>query len=398
MICSAPDRCPESVSVYFIYALSLLQNICVFSSQLVLPLYALKLGAGPIAIGLLAGTFALFPTLLAVTAGRMIDRFGARWPMTAGAVAGTSGILLPFLFPGLPAIYLAGAMNGIAAVLFNLATQNLVGLIGTPQTRARDFSNYTLTHSFSQLVAPLLGGFSVDHAGYAMTCLFVSIVALGPLVMLIFRGSVLPGGTRKGAKGSGGGIRAMLADPVVRRTLITGSLLSAGLNMYQIYMPVYAHSIGLSASAIGVIMAMNSAAAFVSRFGLPRMISQFGEERLLGYAFFLGSASLLLIPIFKIPALLAFISFWFGLGMGCGQPIVIMLMFSNSRDGRSGESLGLKVMTNQFTKVIAPVVFGAIASGFGLLAMFWLNAVLMGTAGAVSRSARPAVNDDDQSK
>jgi predicted MFS family arabinose efflux permease len=185
----------------------------------------------------------------------------------------------------------------------------------------------------------------------------------------------------------------MLTDPAVRRTLITGSLLSAGLNMYQIYMPVYAHSIGLSASAIGVILAMNSSAALVSRFGLPRLIREFGEERLLAYAFFLGAASLVLIPVFRIPALLAFISFWFGLGMGCGQPIVIMLMYSNSRDGRSGEALGLKVMTNQLTKLVAPVLFGAIASGLGLLAMFWFNATLMAAAGAVSRSAKTAAGD-----
>src|SRR6185436_19265168 len=171
----APPRGPATrpqVSVNFIYVLSLLHGVGVFSSQMVLPLYALNLGASPVAVGLLAATFSLFPTLLAVTAGRMIDRFGARWPMTAGAVVGATGMLVPFFFPSLPAIYLAGAMNGLSAVLFNLATQNLVGLLSKPETRARDFSNYTLTHSFSQLVAPLLGGFSIDHAGHAMTCLF----------------------------------------------------------------------------------------------------------------------------------------------------------------------------------------------------------------------------------
>ena len=381
------------MSVYFVYVLSLLHSVGVFSSQMVLPLYALNLGASPVTVGLLAATFSLFPTLLAVTAGRWIDRFGARWPMTAGSLIGGLGILAPFFFHSLSAIYVAGALNGLSAVLFSLAAQNLVGVLSTPETRARDFSNYTLTHSFSQFVGPLLGGFSIDHAGHATACLFIALLSIVPVIVLLTHGKLLPGGTRRGAKGSGGGIRAMLADPVVRRTLITGSLLSAGLNMYQIYVPVYAHSIDLSASAIGVILAMNSSAAFVSRFGLPRLIREFGEERLLAYAFFLGAASLLLIPVFKIPAVLALISFWFGLGMGCGQPIVIMLMFSNSRDGRSGESLGLKVMTNQLTKLIAPVLFGAIASGAGLLAMFWLNAALMGAAGAVSRSAKPTVDE-----
>jgi MFS family permease len=381
------------VSVNFIYVLSLLHGVGVFSSQMVLPLYALNLGASPVAVGLLAATFSLFPTLLAVTAGRLIDRFGARWPMTAGSLVCGLGMLVPYFFHSLPAVYFAGAMNGLSAVLFSLAAQNLVGVLSTPETRARDFSNYMLTHSFAQFLAPLLGGFSIDHAGHALACLFIATLSLGPIAVLATRGKLLPGGMARSAKGGGGGIRAMLTDPAVRRTLITGSLLSAGLNMYQIYMPVYAHSIGLSASAIGVILAMNSSAALVSRFGLPRLIREFGEERLLAYAFFLGAASLVLIPVFRIPALLAFISFWFGLGMGCGQPIVIMLMYSNSRDGRSGEALGLKVMTNQLTKLVAPVLFGAIASGLGLLAMFWFNATLMAAAGAVSRSAKTAAGD-----
>ena len=375
------------MSVYFVYVLSLLHSVGVFSSQMVLPLYALNLGASPVTVGLLAATFSLFPTLLAVTAGRWIDRFGARWPMTAGSLIGGLGILAPFFFHSLSASYVAGALNGLSAVLFSLAAQNLVGVLSTPETRARDFSNYTLTHSFSQFVGPLLGGFSIDHAGHATACLFIALLSIVPVTVLLTHGKLLPGGTRRGAKGSGGGIRAMLADPVVRRTLITGSLLSAGLNMYQIYVPVYAHSIDLSASAIGVILAMNSSAAFVSRFGLPRLIREFGEERLLAYAFFLGAVSLLLIPVFKIPAVLALISFWFGLGMGCGQPIVIMLMYSNSREGRSGEALGLKFSTNQLTKLIAPVCFGAIASAFGLGAMFWINAAMLAGGGLVSRSA-----------
>lgn len=373
------------MSVYFVYALALFNGIGVFSSQMVLSLYALNLGASPLAVGLLAAAYSLFPMLLAVTAGKLIDRFGGRWPMTAGAACGGIGMLVPYFVQGLPAVYIAGATNGLWVVFFGLATQNLVGQLSTPDTRARDFSNYMLTNSLSQFLAPLIGGFSIDHGGHAGTCLYLALLSLAPIALLAVRGHALPGGTRRVEKARGGGIRAMLSDPVVRRTLITGSLLSVGLNLYQTYMPVYGHSIGLSASAIGMVLAMNSSAAFVSRFGLPRLIAKFGEERLLAYAFFAGAATLALIPLFKYPALLALVSFVFGLGMGCGQPIVIMLMYSNSRDGRSGEALGLKVTTNQLTKLVSPVLFGAIASVLGLFAMFWINAALMAAGGAISR-------------
>lgn len=375
------------MSIIFVYAISLLNSVGVIATQVVVSLYALHLGAGPLTIGLIAGSFSLFPMLLAVTAGRLVDRHGARWPMTFGVIGGGLGVLVACAFPGLHTLYAVGLLTGLSVIFINLATQNLVGLLSTPENRARYFANYTLTMSGGQLLGPLVAGFSVDHLGHSSAFLSLAAVAVTQLLLMMMRGSSLPGGTRKPGK-SAGGIRAMLADPLVRRMLVTGSLLNAGINLYQVYMPVYAHSIGLSASTIGIVLAMNSTAAFVSRFALPRVIRRFGEQRVLVYAFAVGALGLALIPVFKAAVLLALVSFAFGLGMGCGQPIVIMLMFSNSKDGRSGEALGLKFTTNQLTKLVSPVVFGSLAAAAGLFAMFWINAALMAVGALMSRPAR----------
>lgn len=67
-----------------------------------------------------------------------------------------------------------------------------------------------------------------------------------------------------------------------------------------------------------------------------------------------------------------------------------MLMFSNSKNGRSGEALGLKFTVNQMTKLISPAIFGAISTMLGLPPMFWLNASLMIGGGLYSRPKMPA--------
>ena len=376
------------MSIFFVYALALISSVGIFAAQVVLSLYALHLGAGPLAVGALAGTFAMFPMMLAVASGRLIDRHGARWPMTCGATAGGIGMLVPHFFPVLPALYVAAGLAGLSIIFFNLATQNLVGLLSTTETRQRNFSNYTLVNSTANFLGPLAGGLAIDHYEHANACLFLALLSLASLILLVARGSRLPGGTRDAAKAGGGGVRAMLADPFVRRTLITGSLLNAGSNMFTVYIPVYGHSIGLSASAIGTVLAVNAAAAFVVRIVLPDLIRRFGEQKILAFAFFSGAASLVLFPLVHAAAGLALLAFGFGLGMGGGQPIVIMQMFANSKDGRSGEALGLKFATNQLTKVVTPVMFGAIASALGLLAIFWLNSALMGFGGVMSRDTK----------
>ena len=74
------------------------------------------------------------------------------------------------------------------------------------------------------------------------------------------------------------------------------------------------------------------------------------------------SSYLTLIPLFQNAAVLALASCMFGLGMGVGQPIITMLMFSRSVEGLSGEALGLRMPVNHLTKMIGRVVFGYIAS------------------------------------
>jgi hypothetical protein len=62
-----------------------------------------------------------------------------------------------------------------------------------------------------------------------------------------------------------------------------------------------------------------------------------------------------------------------------------MLMYSYSPKGRSGEALGLRMTFIHLTKLIGPVVFGAIGSAAGLATMFVLNAAVMAGGGMLSQ-------------
>ena len=177
----------------------------------------------------------------------------------------------------------------------------------------------------------------------------------------------------------------MVAAPGVRKVLATSSLLLSGRDVFQFYLPVYAHGIGLSASAIGILLTTNSGAGFISRLALTRLIARFKEEGVLAYAFFLGAAGFLLVPFYGSVAALALIAFMFGLGMGCGAPIITMLTFSNAVEGRSGEAMGLRMTANQITRAVGPVIFGSIGSAFGLPSVFWINALMLGAGGLLSR-------------
>ena len=373
------------MSTNFALALGLLNMSSMRAGRVMLVLYALHLGAEPVTIGLLAATFSAFPALLSWPAGKLADRFGSRWLLMVGALGGGLGILIPYFVPGLPAIFVAAATNGLSLAIYNVSLQNVVGLLSTPQNRTQSFSNYSLTNSIGSLAGPLIAGFSIEHWAYPAASLPIALLALMPLAMLAIWGGALPGGSGR-AKREGGGIRDMLSTRGVSRTLATSSLLQTGQDLFQFYLPVYAHGVGLSASAIGVVLAMNSAAAFVVRLILPRLIARLKEDKVLAGAFFVGAASFMLVPLVSSSTMLSLVAFAFGLGMGCGQPIVTMQMFSNSAAGRSGEALGLRMTVNHLTRVVGPIIFGFVGSAFGLAAVFWVNGLMLGGGGALSRT------------
>ena len=375
------------MSIYFVFALGVLNGVVPGASRVVLALYALELGAQPITVGILGATFSVLPMLLSVPAGKLADRYGARRLLMYVGAVGALGLLAPFFFPGLSAIFVAAALAGMSDGLFSVSLQNLVGLLSNVDNRARNFTNYSMIGSVGNFMGPLVAGFSIELLGHNAACLFLALSALIPVAMLAIRGGTLRGGARPRAR-TGGGVHTLLSEPGVRRMLATTSLLNTGQDLYKVYMPVYAHAIGLSASSIGMVLAVNSAAMFGVRVILPRLIARFKEQKVLACAFYVGAASLMLIPFFQSAVILGLISFIFGLGMGCGQPILTILMFSSSAEGRSGEAMGLRMSVLHLTRIVGPIAFGSIGSAFGLIPMFWVNALMMGTGGRISQAKK----------
>lgn len=380
------------MSINHIFVFSLFNMMSVRAGRVLVALYALELGAQSFAVGMLAATFSVFPGVLSWPIGILTDRVGSRLPLLIGTAGLAFAALGPYFFPGLPALFAASAVIGLSFAFFNVSTQNLIGLLGKSEDHARNFSNFSLVQSIASFSGPLLIGVGIDHAGYGITCLLLALLSVVPVTILLIWGGGLPGGLRH-AK-SGGSILHMLREPGMWRVLASGSLVVTGIELYQFYLPVYGHSIDLSASAIGLILAIFSAASFVVRLLMSVLLARLSQERMLAYSFFIAAASLVLLPYFQSVAMLALISFVFGLGMGCGQPITMTMAFAGSAEGRSGEIMGLRVTINNLTRVVVPIFFGTLGSVFGLIAVFWVNALLLGSGGLLTGSGSASRDRD----
>jgi MFS family permease len=361
--------------LYIVVLLSILYQTSVRGNTLLVSLYAMDMQASSTELGFIVASTSLFPMIFAAYAGRLSDRIGLRLPLVAGMFGTSIALFLPYLFEGqLFILLLSQSLFGLAQIFTIVATQNLIGALSTEKTRSHYFATYTLGVSISNFIGPITTGFSIDHFQFGVTFIVLACLSIIPgLFFLLIR---LPKPKQKEANKKHG-FAELLLKPSLRRTFITSGIILTGVGLYEFYFPIYGNTLGLSASTIGIIISCNAIAFIISRLLMQWLVSKFKEESILGGCLTLAAVAFFLIPIFEQPVFLMFISFLMGLGMGCCQPLSIVMAYNRSPKGRTGEVLGIRLTVNKTVQFLVPLLFGSVSSLIGFFPIFWSNAFLM---------------------
>ncbi|HYC46266.1 MAG TPA: MFS transporter [Burkholderiales bacterium] len=360
-------------------------------SRVAVSLYALHQGASQLTIGLLMAVYSIVPLLLAVQVGKLADRVGPRMPMLIGTVGVTIGLLLPPLFPGIAVLYVSALVLGSTFHFFFITVQGIAGGIGGSEHRARNFALVGMGFSAAGFIGPFLAGLAIDHLGHLAAFLVLSAFPLVPVLMLVF----MPGFLPKARKLSGAQPQRSAFElwrvGGLRRTFIASGIISSAWDLFQFYFPVYGHHVGLSASAIGAVLGVFALATFVIRFFLPPIARRFSEPQILTAGIFVAAFAFVLFPFFANGYVLAAIAFLLGLGVGCGQPMSMSLIYALAPPGRAAECAGLRVTVNNLMHLLIPVLFGSLGTAFGYVPVFVSNSALLVAGGVLMSKARIAV-------
>src|SRR6266545_1758851 len=241
-------------AIYPVLFVVLLNMTAYRGSKVVVTLFAIELGAPQLYIGALVAMYALFPMLLGLYAGKLTDRLGVRLPMIAGSIGVASGLLVPFIFPRLPALYLSAMFIGASWVFYNVCVQNLIGLLSDVESRPRNFSNYGLVMAGGSFFGPTLAGFGIDHIGHQNTYLCLAAVPLAAALIIALLRSMPRAAVKLESEEHAAYSANLLKNVPLRQTLVTSAIVLTGTDLFQFYMPIYGHAVGISASAIGIIL------------------------------------------------------------------------------------------------------------------------------------------------
>jgi len=375
------------MSIYLITALNLINGTALRGSRVVLTLFAIQLGASAFEIGLLIALSSVMQLLLGVTAGQASDRFGFRLPLLAGSLGGSVAMIMPYVVPNLFGLYASRALTGMTFIFYMVALQNLAASVGGPDKRATNLTTFSLGQAIAGLLGPVAVGVAIDHMGYRESYLMLAVLTLLPVLTLGIMRNRVPVAAKAKRRDADARTTDLLRIVPLRRALLTGAMVFAAGDLLNFYMPIYGHSIGLSASMIGVIIGAHSAAAFVVRLVMPKLLKLATEERLMTWCLIASGLTYLLFPLFQNAWILAVVAFLLGLALGCGQPLSMILIYERSPENRTGESLGLRMSFNKVVQIGVPLAAGVLGSTLGVLAVFWSNACMLLISGHVARKA-----------
>lgn len=382
------------MSIWIVLLMVVCNMLAYKGSKIIITLFSIQLGAPQVVIGILVALYSLFPMILAIYAGKLADRLGVRWPMVIGSCGIALGLTLPFWFPSTVTLYFQAALVGAAHVFYNVSVQNLIGSIGTSEDRTKNFSNFGLAMSTGSFIGPLVCGFGIDHFGHRATYLLIAVFPLITAGIMASAKHMKGGRVSRKAGGaeskrdksqSSHPFELFIANQPLRRVLITGAVILTGIDLFHFYMPIYGHHIGLSASQIGMVLAVFSAASFVVRIWMPAIVKRMGAERVLIMSMFVAATTYLAVPYITHMVVLCVVCFILGLGTGCGQPLSLSMIYERAPGGRSGEALGVRSTLNNFTHMVTPLLFGAIGTAFGVAPVFWCNSLMLAGSGLIMR-------------
>ncbi|MBK8073589.1 MAG: MFS transporter [Ramlibacter sp.] len=362
-------------------------HACMAGTRMAAPLWALREGYSPVAVGVLLALFALTQVFLALPAGRYADRHGLRRPVALSVLVACAGAALAALVPSFATLCVAALLTGGATGAASIALQRHVGRAAEGATQLRQvFSWLAIGPAVSNFLGPFAAGLLIDHAGFRWAFFAMALLPLTSWFWVRRTRELPPVPVAQGAAPS----RAwdLAREPAMRRLLMVNWLLASCWDVHTFVVPVLGHERGFSASAIGSILGAFAIAAAVIRLVLPVVAARLKEHVVVCAAMVATAVLFGIYPLLPSAWAMGICSVLLGFALGSVQPMIMSMLHQITPHHRHGEALGLRLMAINASSVAMPLLFGVAGAAAGVSVVFWFVGALVGTGARSAWSLR----------
>ena len=340
-------------------------HACMAGTRMAAPLLALHQGYSPVAVGVLLALFALTQVFLALPAGRYADRHGIRRPLIFSMVASMTGAGAAMAFPVFPVLCFAALMTGGATGAAVIALQRHVGRAANGALQLKQvFSWLSIGPAVSNFIGPFSAGMLIDHVGagsgselgYRAAFLMMAILPLASWWLLQRVRELPPIVVAPGSPPPK--TWDLLGDVTFRRLMLVNWFLSSCWDVHTFV------AFAIAAAAVRII--------------LPLVANRLREWAVLCTAMLITGLLFGVYPFMTSAVGMGVCSVVLGLTLGMVQPMVMSMLHQITPETRHGEALGLRLMANNASSVIMPLLFGTTGAFIGIAGVFWMTGTVVG--------------------
>jgi len=400
-----------------IYAIAFFTGNPFIMLSVIMPLWALELGATPLVIGIIISSRQILVITMAVHSGALLDRFGPRMVIILMGVIGAAVMALFPFFPSVAVIVLLQMISGFAETTTWIGTQALVGTLldGRPVYAGR----MTAVARVGGFIGPWATGLAWQFIGSGAAFWFLSVwVLFGGLsawflpqttVNAITSPSPSPPAPvapapapapapvlRPAAVERRPSVLPSLSDyattfrllllPAVALVIVVTFVRQTGSGIQSSFYGVWLKQIGYEAGTIGLFLAISNAASAGTALTIGPLTRRVSEHWLLVAATILAIASIAITPLLGGFAILAAAIALRGVGQGLNFPLMLAIASRAVGPHLQGRVVALRITFNRLGGALVPFVMGALAEVIGLEAAFYVmgvvGVVLLGLVGA----------------
>jgi len=347
-----------------------------------LPVYAHELGAGSFQIGLIFGAFSLSRSIFVPLFGRLSDRKGKKPFMTTGLFIYFSLSLLYAAAKDVETLIILRLAHGFASAMILPVAQAYVGMMTPERMEGRIMGLFNLSLYCGLSVGPLLGGVVRDWFNIQIS--FLSMAALtfiGFLLCLL----LLPPESGKDREVSRTQERRFSYYGLIKSASVSSLFLFRAcfticIGITWTFLPLLASiKLGLSSSAIGVVVMINVAVAGILQTPMGYLADRFSKKILVCSGGVLGVISVLYINNASSFGELVFANGLLGLAGGIAIPSIMALgVIEGRRTDAMGGMMGFLALAHSVGMLVGPLLAGALIDLSSFETIFNLGAVIMG--------------------
>jgi MFS family permease len=347
-----------------------------FSNYFLLPKFLVtELGAGPAEIGQVTAWSGLFVVVFLPAMGVLVDRFGRRDFLTAGALLMA---LACFAFTAVdrvgPLLYLLRAVQGIAFAMAYVAGATLTVDEAPPERLGQAMGLFGLTFLSMNAVAPAASEEIALRVGWPATFLVAGLFALVS-IGLSRRVSERRPPAAHGAPASG--LFEMALRPEQLRATAAVALIGVALGaMFTFHQP-FALELGMT--HVRIFFVAYAVAAVVMRVGFGSLIDRAGRRRVV----------LVMLALYAVvvagmsglqPGWLGVFGAGLGIAHGLFYPAYNALVVEATAVHERGRLIGLFQAGFNLGTAAGALALGELAERAGYPAVFWVAAGCVGLA------------------